>query len=381
MATPSPLSQLKPSRIAIVNERWTAGATRAAKDLLRGLQSRHHVAYFPNGPQLSSTQQLDALAQFQPDLVHLHSFYGDLPYSFLAKVANRYPTAFTLHDPRPLGDILLPCWNCQKFATCFSCPLIGHLKRFSLFKHQHFLSRLHKRRVHSQLPASTTIISPSLWMDDRARHSELARLRTAQIYNGVDLQLFSHDPLARQSLGIPENQPVLTFVAHHSGWSLDERKGIHILAKALTDFVLPRFPNLLLLAVGGGLVPNLPNLRPIGFVPPDQLARYYSAANLFIAPSLADNLPYTILEAMACSTPVVASRVGGIPEQVVHDSTGRLFTPGDPADLGKNILDLLENPQLASAMGLAARDRASSLFSLAESLAQHESLFASMLAP
>jgi glycosyltransferase involved in cell wall biosynthesis len=82
---------------------------------------------------------------------------------------------------------------------------------------------------------------------------------------------------------------------------------------------------------------------------------------------------------MACSTPVVASRVGGIPEQVVHDSTGRLFTPGSAEDLGKNILDLLENPQLASAMGLAARDRASSLFSVADSLAQHESLFASIL--
>ena len=63
MATP-PLNPLKPSRIAIVNERWTAGATRAAKDLLRGLQSRHHVAYFPNGPQLSASQQLDALAHF-----------------------------------------------------------------------------------------------------------------------------------------------------------------------------------------------------------------------------------------------------------------------------------------------------------------------------
>ena len=94
-------------RIAIVNERWTAGATRCARDLQRGLQLRHTVCYLPEGPENTAEDHLRALANFHPDVVHLHSYYGDLPYSFLGEVAARYPTVFTPHDPRPIGDVAL----------------------------------------------------------------------------------------------------------------------------------------------------------------------------------------------------------------------------------------------------------------------------------
>jgi hypothetical protein len=113
------------------------GATRCARDLEKGLSVRGvTVRYFPEERRLTVAEQLGALNEFRPDVVHLHSFYGDLPYTFLSDVARKYPVVMTVHDSRPVGDIKLPCWNCTEFQTCFHCPLVGRLKRYSLLKHE-----------------------------------------------------------------------------------------------------------------------------------------------------------------------------------------------------------------------------------------------------
>jgi glycosyltransferase involved in cell wall biosynthesis len=368
-----------PLRIAIVNERWTAGATRCARDLQRELSRRHEVRYLPEGEERTVADHLRELAAFRPDVVHLHSFYGDLPYAFIAEVAQRYPTVFTPHDPRPIGDILLPCWNCEEFRSCFQCPLIGDLKRYSLLKHDYFRRRVAKRRIHARLPARTTVVCVSDWMKERALRTELARLPVRRIYNGVEVDRYRRDPGARAALGLPAGAKVLTFLAHHGGWTVDERKGGQVLARALAEVVIPRFPELIVLAVGGGMIPNLPNVRPVGFVAPDQVARYYSAADVFAAPSLADNLPYTVLEAMASETPVVASRVGGIPEQVVDGQTGRLFKPGSWQELGAALIAVLEAPERAREMGVAGRRRVKEVFAMEPFVRGYEAVYAELL--
>lgn len=366
-------------RIAIVNERWTAGATRCARDLQRELARRHEVRYFPEGEERTVADHLRGLAEFRPDVVHLHSFYGDLPYTFIDEVAQRYPTVFTPHDPRPIGDILLPCWNCEEYGSCFQCPLIGNVKRYSLFKHDYFRRRTAKRRIHARLPSRTSVVCVSDWMKERALRTELARLPVKRIYNGVEVDRYRRDPGARAALGLPAGAKVVTFLAHHGGWTVDERKGGQVLARALAEVVIPRFPDLVVLAVGGGMIPNLPNVRPIGFVAPDEVARYYSAADVFAAPSLADNLPYTVLEAMASETPVVASRVGGIPEQVVDGETGRLFKAGSWQELGAALISLLEAPEQAAQMGRAGRRRVEELFAMEPFVRGYEAVYAEVL--
>jgi glycosyltransferase involved in cell wall biosynthesis len=273
---------------------------------------------------------------------------------------------------------MLACWNCGEYRTCFNCPLVGPLKRYTLFKHDYYRQRLKKRRVHARLPDTTTVVCVSDWMRQRVMNTELARLRVELIHNGINLDMFRRDRTARAALGIPADARVLTFVAHHGGWTADERKGGHILARALAEIVIPRFPELIVLAVGGGMIPNLPNVRPVGYVSPENVARYYSAADVFAAPSLADNLPYTVLEAMACQVPVVASRVGGIPEEVDDHKTGILFSPGSWHELGAALISMLENPELAAAMGQAGRQRAEALFALPAFIGKHEALFASV---
>jgi glycosyltransferase involved in cell wall biosynthesis len=256
--------------------------------------------------------------------------------------------------------------------------MIGGLKRYTLFRHEYFHQRFAKRRVHARLPKSTTVVFVSDWMRERVMKTELARFRVERIHNGVDLDAFRRHPNAREELGLPATAPVITFVAHHNHWTSDERKGGHILARALAEIVIPHFPNLVVLAVGGGMIPNLPNVRPIGYVSPENVTRYYSAADIFVAPSLADNLPYTVLEAMACEVPVVASRVGGIPEEVEDYKTGRLFSTGSWQGLGQCLVELLERPTLTAEMGCAARRRVEDFFSLTAFVQQYESLFESL---
>lgn len=365
-------------KIAIINERWTAGATRCARDIEHGLAGRHDVRYFPGERRLTVQEQLAALKTFRPDVVHLHSFYGDLPYSFFAEVAQQYPTVLTPHDPRPIGDIALNCWGCEENQTCFKCPLVGQLKRYTLFRHEYYWRRLEKRRVHNRLPANTAIVCVSDWMRRRIMKTELSRLRVERIYNGIDINLYRRQSDARATLGLPSQAKIVTFAAHHSGWTADIRKGIQILACALEEIVVPRFPNLIVLAVGGGMIPNLPNIRPIGFVKPEEMVHYYSAADVFVAPSLADNLPYTVLEAMACEVPVVASRVGGIPEEIEDGKTGKLFTAGSWKELGGALTATLEKPTEASVMGKAGRNRVEKMFGLSDFIRKYESMFASV---
>jgi glycosyltransferase involved in cell wall biosynthesis len=369
----------RPLRIAIINERWTAGATRCARDLQRELSRRHTVRYFPEGEEHSVADHLRGLHEFAPDVVHLHSFYGNLPYAFLAAVAHRYPTVFSPHDPRPIGDILLPCWNCAHFQSCFRCPLIGDLKRYTLFRHPYFFQRAAKRRIHARLPARTTVVCASDWMKERVQRTELARLPLRRIHYGIEVERFRRDPGVRARLGLPAEAKVVTFLAHHGGWTVDERKGGQVLARALAEVVIPRFPDLIVLAVGGGMIPNLPNVRPIGLVAPDQVARYYAAADVFAAPSLADNLPYTVLEAMASGTPVVASRVGGIPEQVVDGETGRLFPAGSWQEMGQALISVLEDPSQAQAMGEAGRRRVEQVFAMDPFVRGYEAVYADLL--
>lgn len=359
-------------RIAIINEHWTAGAARCASDLATTLRLRHEVRYFPNGDRLSESAQLGALDAFRPDVVHLHSYYGDLPYSFLGRVARRHPTVFTPHDPRPIGGTMLKCWNCEFNRSCFRCPMVGKLKRYTLWRHSYFWGRSLKRCVHARLPRSTRIVCVSDWMRLRMQQTELSSLTIDRIYNGVDLTCFSRDRNARATLRIPASTAIIAFVAH----TADERKGGHVLARALEQVVVPNLPDIAVLAVGGGFIPNLPVVRPIGPVPPAELRRYYSAADVFVAPSLADNLPYTVLEAMACEVPVVASRVGGIPEEVEDQVTGALFTPGDSEALGRALLSILTSRSQAQAMGRAGRQRVERLFTLSEMAQHYEAVYA-----
>jgi glycosyltransferase involved in cell wall biosynthesis len=147
--------------------------------------------------------------------------------------------------------------------------------------------------------------------------------------------------VARELLGIPSNTSVVLFLAHKT----DEfRKGHHVLLDALDGITADR--NIFLLSVGAGgqsKVQRFPHVCFDGIGNDRVLSFIYSAADVFVCPSLADNLPNTILESIACGTPVAAFAAGGIPDLVRPGITGLLARTGDASELRDAILQLLDD--------------------------------------
>jgi glycosyltransferase involved in cell wall biosynthesis len=318
---------------------------------------------------------LDDLAAFRPHVAHCHSYFGSFPYSFLATLSRRYPTCFTPHDPRPIGTMDAVCWECPHSGTCLRCPLAERPLRLSLLFNRYLRERLWKRFVHWRSAKTLTLVTASRWLRDRLMRHELRRFACHTIPYGIDLEQFRRAPDARTRLGLPDTAPVLLYVAHAGPWQTNPRKGLKYLADAYVRQVLPEFPGALLLVAGEGLVPNHPNVRPLGFLSQEQLPLYYSAADAYVLPTLADNLPYTVLEAMACGTPVVASRVGGVPEQVDEGVTGHLVPAADARALGEAIVSILKDPGKRNAMRGAARAKVERDFNMETFIRRHEELY------
>ena len=151
----------------------------------------------------------------------------------------------------------------------------------------------------------------------------------AVIRNGVDPEKFFPQPrlAMRQQLGLPADRPIAIGVG-----SLDENKGFHILIKAMAR--LQKLGVLLLIIGEGPRRSHLQNqirqlglqdnVRLIGTVPHGELSSWYCAADVFCLASLREGCPNVVLEALACGRPVVATRVGGIPELVVSSAFGAL---------------------------------------------------------
>jgi glycosyltransferase involved in cell wall biosynthesis len=183
-------------------------------------------------------------------------------------------------------------------------------------------------------------------------------LKPEVIYNGIDPRIFhpfrSSDSEVRQKYSISEDEKVIIYVGRLVGL-----KGVKILLRATA--LIPRLGIKLLIAGDGeernslaALAQSLGLERQVlfaGFVPNSELPRYYSIAQAAVFPTLADEaFGISICEAMACGLPVVASRVGGIPELVGDGDSGFLVQPGDPEELAEKIERLMLDDSLRRRM-------------------------------
>ncbi|MEM2439800.1 MAG: glycosyltransferase family 4 protein [Candidatus Bathyarchaeia archaeon] len=184
------------------------------------------------------------------------------------------------------------------------------------------------------------------------------------IYNGVDVNKFkppSDRDKAKRELGLNAGKIIL-YVGR-----LYCRKGLPTLLRCI-PLVLRKFRNVKFVVSGKGfrgeeerlkaLASRLKiekNVSFIGYFPDEKLPMLYQAADIFVLPSIYENLPFALLEAMATALPVVTTSVGGIPEVIQNGRNGLLSIPLDFHDLADKILYLLENPGFASEIGVSGR--------------------------
>jgi glycosyltransferase involved in cell wall biosynthesis len=366
-------------RIAIIHEPWGAGAARCTADLKRELGGKHEILYFPQPGEANTADYiLTELTSFRPDVVNCHSFYSTLPYEFLSVISNTYPTCFTVHDPRPIGTMLVPCWNCEQNTTCRGCPMVSPRWR-QLFRNSYYRERKVKRETHNKCSGGLQVVAPSKWMLSRLAAQELKRFQLHHIPYGIDLDHFRFTPNTRREFELPSDRPIILFSSwYESPRTIGLRKGLADLANAFISHVVAAMPEAILAVAGESFVPNHPNVRPLGFIEYERLPRLLSAADVYVTPTLADNLPYTVLEAMSCQRPIIATNVGGIPEQVVHGETGLLVPPSQPIELGMAIIEILSAPPRSRLMGEKARSRVETIYSMTAFVRAYERLFTDM---
>jgi glycosyltransferase involved in cell wall biosynthesis len=291
----------------------------------------------------------------EADLIHFHWVASFVDYrAFFRLLSKSTPLVWTLHDMNPFTGGCHYDTGCGRFREqCGVCPQLGSRK-------QNDLSRQiwqRKQKAFRLLPKNCLhIVTPSKWLGEQLSQSSLlSQFPRSVIPNGLDTEVFQprNRRVMRDALGISIHAKVLLFVADGAN---DPRKGLKLLTNALKDS--ESHSEIVLLSLGSGKPDEFtryPHIH-VQTIQDDRLLSFvYSCADVFVAPSLQDNLPNTVLESMACGTPVVGFRAGGIPEAIHDGKTGLLAAVGNVEDLRRAVMEVLERDQMREEMSQNCR--------------------------
>jgi len=212
-----------------------------------------------------------------------------------------------------------------------------------------------------------SLVCPSKWLADAVSHSILmpTAVQLVVIPNGIDKSVFkpADKMAARERMGWPRDAFIVMFAANSIVKNIWKdystmREAIRIAGENAYGRPMRFF------AIGDTAPAEHVGTVKIDFLPyRDSIADCYQAADVYLHAAKADTFPTVIIEALACGTPVVATAVGGISEQVRNGETGFLAPEGDATTLAEYLVKLIQDPGMLQAMGRAARHDAMERFS------------------
>jgi glycosyltransferase involved in cell wall biosynthesis len=287
--------------------------------------------------------------EVQPDLMHCHNVYHQMTPSIINVAKSRgIPVVLTLHDSKPVCPTYLRLRAGRPCSLCldgdFRQVLMNRCAGGSIKESALLYAEATIQRWLGSYEKVDRFLAPSRFMRDSALH----RFRSEQVillYNGVDtdeIEVSTRDEGYVLYLG-----------------RLSKEKGVETLLRAHGDAGSWD----LVIAGTGPLARDLQmqyrSARFVGQLSGEALKTTIAGASAIVVPSECyENCPMSVLEAMAYGKPVVASRIGGIPELVVDGETGVLFEPGDADELRTHLSRLMSNAPLRVRMGAAGRTRA-----------------------
>ena len=315
-----------------------------------------------------ATSSIPELIGDAPDIIHCHNLHGGyFDLRVLPTMSQRYRMVVTMHDSWLLSGHCAHSMECERWKTgCGSCPypdLYPAMKRDASDWNWR-----HKRSLYNQ--SRLFVVTPCQWLMGKLEASILAEGTTGAkvIPNGVDLSVFGFgDQMsARRKLGIPEGAHVLLFAA--DGIRNNPWKDFATMRAAVDRIGHSNLKNQVwFVALGEESSDERVGNSVIHFVPhqPDthMVAEYYRAADVYLHAAKADTFPTTVLESLACGTPVVATAVGGITEQVDNGETGFLVEKNQADLMAEKVKLLLQADELAARMRYACRKKAEECFS------------------
>lgn len=316
-------------------------------------------------PQWFPTPVGAKVAQLNPDVINLHWICdGYLAIETLPKF--KKPLVWTLHDMWAFTGGCHYTQDCYQYKeSCGACPQLRSSRSGDLSRW------IWQRKAKAWKGLNLTIVTPSSWLAKCASSSPLFRdLRVEVIPNGLDIQRYQpiNRQEARKILNWPQDKQLILFGAGSK--TSDPRKGFHLLLPALQKLSQSGWQERIELAIFGESQPSNQLDLDIkshysGKLGDDiSLALVYAAADVFVAPSIQDNLPNTVMEAIACGTPCVAFNIGGMPEMIEHQQNGYLAKPFELEDLAQGIAWVLEDKERYQKLCDRAREKTEQEFTL-----------------
>jgi glycosyltransferase involved in cell wall biosynthesis len=341
------------------------------------------IAEYPNRPAgleiftfPESTIDLTEIKEIrEADIINLHWVSGMLNFDEKTRAfLSGKRLVWTLHDMNPFTGGCHYAGECRKFEnSCGACPQLGSENEHDAS----FVNFTTRKNFYASL--NFNIVSPSKWLAKEARKSALfSRYDIRVIPNGFPTDVFQPYPktIVREKMGLKHDAILIMFGAAYD----TERKGFRYLLEALESITSSEKIYL-------GVFGNLPSVSSentkfeiINFGSIDDektLAIIYSAADVFVIPSIEDNLPNVVPEALLCGTPVVGFSIGGIPDMIVHKKNGYRAEPKNPRDLAKGIVWAIKNR--GEDLWSEARKSAEKKFSLETQAKNYTALYEELL--
>lgn len=245
------------------------------------------------------------------------------------------PVFWYMHDMNPITGGCHYSLDCDKYKSkCFDCPMIKRKQIIDLVKYQ-----FQQKKNRWSKYANFNIVTPSLWLSECVKNSQI--FKEHQIFrvpNVIDTHLYKpiNKLFAKRLFNISETKKLLLFGADNVN---SPYKGWVYLKEALSLLNPDEYECLIFGERNNAIIQSLAmKVTFTGYLYDDySLISAYNAADVFVTPSLADNFPNVILEAMACGLPCVGFNTGGIPDLILHKRTGYLAKPKDYIDLAEGI--------------------------------------------
>lgn len=296
---------------------------------------------------LSSNKILKEARKYAPDLIHLNNIHGGyFQTNLIPKLAKIAPIVWTFHDMFPITGHCTHSFECEKWKTgCGNCERLDIYP--SIKKDRTNALWNYKNKVYNS--TDFTIVTPSLWLKKCVEQSFLKNKDIRLIYNGIDLENFKKTDKAetRNELGLPQDKKIVLFSAN--GGVKNPFKGGEFVFEAFEK--LKNSNDILFLNIGGKNEEKSDNWLDFGYVKdPKTMAKLYSAADIYLFPTLAETFGITIVEAMSCGLPVVTFETGGVPEIVENNKTGLVVEYKDGKMLTTALEKLLDDDDLRGKM-------------------------------
>jgi len=343
---------------------------RVARKLSQPVRSIHQFVGMEDF-NFPGTRELLKLTPQRATLLHCHNLHGDyFDLRALASLSRKIPVVLTLHDAWLLSGHCSHSFDCERWQSgCGQCP---DLTIYPAIRRDATAYNWRRKR---QIFASSQmyVATPCKWLMDKVQKSMLAPAIAEErvIPYGIDLSVFhpGDQQATRAKLNLPADARIFLFAANNARRSIwKDYETMQEAIRRVASSAGTEQRKVIFVTLGSDGPTEQMGHAELRFVPFQSeaatVADYYRAADVYLHAARADTFPNTVLEALACGTPVVATAVGGIPEQIEDGNTGFLVPAGDSAMMEQRITKLLENDEVRIEMGLAAAESAGKRFSL-----------------